>query len=130
MGLLTNQQQLAIQRLEVLGYEPGDPIYDPEQDVTLCMCRSRNGAPLIELVTPAQTNEPLSRLLKRKDDYIYHICFTTPTIGQGVDALQGEAQDRVIEVMPPKPAILFNNAKVAFYAVPGLGLIELLEQQG
>lgn len=130
IGLLTDQLELAGQRLEALGYVPGKPIYDPEQDVTLSMCKSLNNAPLIELVMPSPTNQALSRLLKRKGDYMYHICFVTPTIREGLAILQGKAEGRIVEVMPPKPAILFNYANVAFYSVPGLGLIELLEQGG
>ena len=70
----------------------------------------------------------LSRLLRRKDDYGYHVCFAVPSIEQGVRALDDGAPERVIEVMPPKPAVLFGGARVAFYSVPGLGLVELLEQ--
>src|SRR5690348_13538288 len=128
VGLLTGLPDLARGRLRLLGYDCGDPLYDPEQDVELCMCVGPAGAPRMELVTPKPTNLALSRLLKRKDDYGYHVCYTTPTIAAGIEALSDGSLDRIIEVMPPKPAILFNGARVAFYSVPGLGLIELLEQ--
>lgn len=128
MGLLTAQPELARDHLHNLNYECGDSIYDPLQDVDLCMCHSTRCGPRIELVTPRATNDALSRLLRRKDDYMYHVCFSTPSIPEGVRLLEKDAANRIIEVMPPKPAILFNGKRVAFYAVPGLGLIELLEQ--
>lgn len=128
MGLLTGLPDLARKHLMSLGYQAGMSIFDPEQNVTLCMCHNSNGAPRIELVTPSETNESLLRLLRRKDDYVYHICFSIPDISEGVLLLGRSSERRIIEVMPPKPAILFNGARVAFYSVPGLGLIELLEQ--
>lgn len=128
MGLLTAQPDLARDRLRVLAYVCGDPLYDPLQDVELCMCHGSNGAPSIELVTPRETNLALSRLLRRKDDYVYHVCLATPGFEAGLRALSLGGQDRIVEIMPPKAAILFNGARVAFFSVPGLGLVELLEQ--
>ncbi len=128
MGLLTGQPDLARARLRLLGYECGGSLYDPLQDVDLCMCHGSHGAPSMELVTPRQTNLGLSRLLRRKDDYVYHVCLTTPSFDAGLCSLGEGAQDRIIEIMPPKPAVLFAGARVAFFSVPGLGLVELLEK--
>lgn len=128
MGLLTGQPELARARLGLLGYACGEPVYDPLQDVELCMCTGPTGAPAIELVTPRPTNQGLSRLLRRKDDYGYHVCLTTSNLAQGVLALGDGSQDRVTEIMPPKAAVLFGGSRVAFLSVPGLGLVELLER--
>jgi hypothetical protein len=35
---------------------------------------------------------------------------------------------RVIQVSPPKPAVLFDHSPVGFYFVKGIGLVELLEK--
>ncbi len=129
VGLLTGQPEEAILRLKRLNYILGKTIYDPLQEVHLCMCEGMHGEPSIEIVTPAKENKALSGLLKRKDDYMYHVCYTTSSLSKGVDALTINESDRIIEVMPPKPAILFNGALVAFYSVSGMGLIELLEQK-
>jgi hypothetical protein len=128
VGLLTGQPDLARERLRLLGYQCGEPVYDPLQDVELCLCEGPPGTPRMELVTPRPTNLALSRLLRRKDDYGYHVCYRTPGFAEGVQALGGEDLQRIVEVMPPQPAILFGGARVAFYSVPGLGLVELLEQ--
>lgn len=128
LGLLTGQPELARRRLRVLGYECGPTLYDPRQDVDLCMCRGPDGAPPIELVTPRESNAGLTRMLKRKDAYGYHVCLITPNLELGAKALAAEEQERITEMAPPKPAVLFDGARVAFFAVPGLGLVELLEQ--
>jgi methylmalonyl-CoA/ethylmalonyl-CoA epimerase len=128
LGLLTGQPDLARSHLRQLGYQCGAAVYDPLQDVELCMCSGAAGAPAIELVTPRATNVGLSRLLKRKDDYAYHVCLVTPRLELGLRSLAPDEQHRIVEMAPPKPAVLFDGARVAFYAVPGLGLVELLER--
>ena len=129
VGLLTGQPEIARGRLRLLGYVCGEPVYDPLQDVELCMCDGPAGAPRMELVTPRPSNLSLSRLLRRKDDYGYHVCYAAPSMAEGLAALSDDSLDRIVEVMPPKPAILFGGARVAFLSVPGLGLVELLEQE-
>ena len=128
MGLLTREPDLARGHLRRLGYQCENALYDPLQDVELCMCTAANGAPAIELVTPRETNLSLSRLLRRKDDYAYHVCFTTNNLADGLKFLAEGAGSRIVEIMPPKPAVLFGGDRVAFYSVPGMGLVELLEQ--
>jgi len=128
IGLLTGQPEEAIKRLQALNYLPGEVVFDPLQEVELCMCIGQSGEPSIEIITPTKKNNSLSNLLKRRNDYMYHVCFTTPSFAQGLEALTVLDADRVFEITPPKPAVLFDGAKVAFYSVPGLGLVELLEQ--
>ena len=129
VGLLTDRPDDAKLRLQRLNYHLSETIFDPLQEVHLCMCDGTNGEPSIEIVTPTQNNISLSGLLKRKNDYMYHVCYTTPSFEQGIKALLINDTDRIVEVMPPKPAILFGGAHVAFYSVSGMGLIELLEQK-
>lgn len=129
VGLLTGQPKEAMSRLKIMNYKLGKIIFDPLQEVHLCMCEGVYGEPLIEIVAPAESNKSLSKLLKRKNDYMYHVCYTAPSISQGIEALKISKVDQIVEVMPPKPAVLFNGARVAFYLVSGMGLIELLEQK-
>jgi len=129
VGLLTAVPEKAIINLALLGYSPTKSLFDPEQDVSLTMCEGKRDAPRIELVTPANTNISLSRLLHRKDDYGYHICFTVPSIGAAIKQIEAAGARFVREVVPPKPAALFDGALVAFYLLPGIGLIELLESK-
>jgi len=128
VGLLTDQPETASRRLENAGYKPGRPVIDPLQHAMLQLCFGPPGAATIELITPERDNAALGRMLKRRGDYMYHVCFTTPTFEAGLATLADGDADRVSVVSPPTPAVLFDNARVAFYLVPGLGLIELLER--
>jgi len=127
MGLLTDQPELAAKHLEALGYVVGEFIFDPEQGVTLAMCKSQYGSPQIEIITPDKSNQSLYRLLQRKGDYIYHLCFEIQSLENVIDTLKEYFGDGIVQIVKPKPALLFNNARVAFYAVAGIGIIELVE---
>lgn len=58
---------------------------------------------------------------------MYHVCFAAPTFESAIEALTIDSSERLTLISPPKPAVLFGNARVAFYLVGGLGLVEILE---
>jgi methylmalonyl-CoA/ethylmalonyl-CoA epimerase len=125
-GLAVKRDKAACRFLESLGYTLGEKIYDPEQDVNLRLCVA-DKQPAVELVTPGNGEGPLTPILKRQSEAIYHICYEVSEAGTSIDALNA-AGHRVIQVVEPKPAILFEGRLVSFYQVLGFGLIELLEQ--
>lgn len=127
VGLLTDDPLPAQTRLQRLGYRPGRAVDDPLQLARLQMCEGPAGAPSIELVTPLPGNDGLARLFKRRNDHMYHVCFTAPDFETAQAALQLHPGEALTVVSPPKPALLFDNARVAFYLVSGMGLVEILE---
>jgi methylmalonyl-CoA/ethylmalonyl-CoA epimerase len=92
-------------------------VYDTEQKAELCMITTLEGV-LIELIS----GEQVANLLKKRITY-YHLCFETEDIFAEITRLQDLG---ALLVSNPKPAILFNNKKVAFLYV-SYGLIELVE---
>jgi methylmalonyl-CoA/ethylmalonyl-CoA epimerase len=128
VGLLTDRPDTAARRLAKAGYQPGPVVFDPLQQVTLQLCQGPSGSATVELVTPLPENAALGKLLRKRADYMYHVCFTTPGFETALEILADGDDDRIALVSPPTPAVLFNNARVAFYLVPGLGLVELLER--
>ena len=128
VGLLTDDPRSAARRLELAGFVAAESVFDPLQGATLQLCREANGTGMVELITPSAQNSGLHGLLKRRGDYMYHVCFEVSTLAEGERSLQLDADDRLIVVTPPREAILFDNRRVAFYAASGLGLVELLER--
>lgn len=128
IGLLTHQPDVAARRLRQAGYVAAESVFDPLQGATLQLCHAPDGAGIVELITPASDNSALRGLLKRRGDYMYHVCFEVPTLEEGTASLELDASDRLTVVIPPREAILFGNRRVAFYAASGLGLVELLER--
>lgn len=127
MGLLTDEPELAALRMQQAGYRLGPQVFDPLQLASLRMCEGPADSASIELVTPHANNTSLRRLLERRGDYMYHICFAVSTFTAGLAQLSLGTDDRIVVLSEPKPALLFDNSLVAFYVVPGLGLVELLE---
>lgn len=128
VGLLTDDPHQSLLRLEALGYRPGRAVEDPLQLARLQMCQGQAGSAAIELVTPLPGNEALARLFKRRGDHMYHVCFTAPDFETALARLRQRPDEPITVVSPPKPALLFDNARVAFYLVGGLGLVEILER--
>ena len=127
VGLLVGSLELAQRSLAKLGYVVNREAFDQKQNATLCLCRASSSAPMIEIVVPAPDNKGLQRLLRTKGDHGYHVCFSTPNLDSTIEELTKDPTVRAIEVSPPTPAIIFDNARVAFFIVSGLGLIELVE---
>lgn len=126
MGLALRKEDEALKFLNGLGYTPSDKVYDPEQKVNLRICE-QDGFPAVELVT-AHDGEggPLTSILKKHTELIYHTCFETQDLEKTLEAMENDGL-RVLPVASPKPAILFGGRKVSFYTVMGYGLIEILE---
>ena len=92
-------------------------VFDKLQNAYLNILKLSNGIQ-IELIS----GEIVKNLLSKGITY-YHICFTIKEITKTIEFLKNSG---AILVSEPKPAILFNNKKVAFLYTP-IGLIELLE---
>lgn len=101
------------ENFDVKSYTP--TIYDPLQDASLIMVETKDLN--IELVS----GKVVEKFVAKNISY-YHSCYEVENLEE---AIEGFTQS--ILISPPKPAILFNNRRVAFLHTP-LGLVELLEQ--
>jgi len=90
----------------------------------------QQNAELVLLTLADETNieliagKPVENLLKKNITW-YHICFEVDDINAEIARLVSEG---AFLISPPKPAILFNNRKVAFLNV-SYGMIELLNSK-
>jgi methylmalonyl-CoA/ethylmalonyl-CoA epimerase len=125
LGLALRDREQATPFLVGLGYNVGSFIYDPEQNVWLSLCHCPD-KPCIELIAPADGQSPIHRMLKREESVMYHTCYAAREPSESVQAMRS-AGLVVVEVSPPKPAVLFSGAPVSFYYVDGFGLIELMK---
>ena len=125
-GLALQDDRDALVVLASLGYRAGPLIHDPIQDVRLRLCTS-DSMPAVEIVMPGDAPGPLSGILKRQDQLLYHTCYEVDS-RESVLAAWDDADLRMVEVLPPTPAILFGGRKVSFHTVMGFGLVELLDR--
>lgn len=126
LGLLTDNPEAASIALSTLGYFVAEPVVDPLQDVILRMADGGPQTARIEIITPRSLEGPLANLLKRRGDYMYHSCFGVMNV-EIVTRKLAEVGLRVVTLSAPKPAILFDNAKVSFHSIEGIGLVEFIE---
>jgi methylmalonyl-CoA/ethylmalonyl-CoA epimerase len=125
LGLAVSEPQRAIRFLGGLGYDTGVVTYDALQQVNLMMCRHHD-MPDVEVIFPGETPGPIDKLLAVNGECVYHLCYETDNL-QIVLAEMQQDNNRLICISHPKPAVLFANRQVSFYAVRGFGLIEILE---
>ena len=94
-----------------------DIIFDRDQNASLCIVKIRNGLD-VELIS----GKPVENLLAKGITY-YHLCYETAELEEELLQLTNKG---AVLISAPKPAVLFNNRKVAFVYLP-YGVLELLE---
>jgi methylmalonyl-CoA/ethylmalonyl-CoA epimerase len=93
-------------------------IFDPEQDANLVLLTLEDGTNL-ELISGPRVGS-----LVKKGISFYHLCFEVEDIEREIERLLSQG---ALLISPAKPALLFDDRKVAFLKV-SYGIIELLEK--
>lgn len=119
IGIACKDIDLEIQRIKKIHdvVSISEIIFDKNQNAYLCLIEIKNSLS-IELVSGKQ----VENLLKKRISY-YHLCYETQNIKDEIKRLVNLGGTILSE---PKPAILFNNRKVAFLML-SYGIVELLE---
>ena len=123
-GLIVSDIDTSIDRFKSFNYEMVIKDKDELQQAELSILENKHSR--IELVCPFADNESLNKLLRNKSDNGYHLCFEV----QDIDLTCKELKKNKIvlyEFSKPKPAKIFQQRRVAFYYINGMGLIEFLE---
>lgn len=124
LGLAVTTPEKASCFLKGLGYIIGECVYDEIQNVNLILCKAAT-MPDVELIYRANSPGPIDNILKDFPEIIYHLCYSCSSIETSLGKMR--AENRVMQIAPPAPAILFLNKTVSFYRVVGFGIIEILE---
>lgn len=126
-GLAVKRPEHARALLTGLGYRIGEPIFDPEQNVNLCM-GEHDTMPQVEIIYSGGLPGPIDKMVARHGSgIVYHLCYVTNDL-QNTLARIAEANLDCICVAPEKPAILFDEKPVSFYLISGVGLIEIINE--
>lgn len=105
------------------GYKEEISIFDPEQDVDVCVLRNE-GMPCVELLAPHDEQSPINNILKKSGATPYHICYEVDNMEESISLLKKE---RFLPVSKPKVSNAFNNHRVCFLIKKDIGLIEIIE---
>lgn len=108
---------------ESLGYQRGEIIHDPLQDVNICFL-THPTMPLVELLSPADDNSPIIQILNKVGTTPYHTCYVVDNLEEAIKAFR---KQKYVIVAKPKNACAIENRRVTFLYNPQMGLIELVE---
>lgn len=108
---------------ELLGYERGEIIHDPLQNVNICFL-SHPTMPLVELLSPIDDTSPVVQTLNKVGTSPYHTCYVVNNLDEAINKFR---EQRYIVVAKPKKACAIENRRVSFLYNPNMGLIELVE---
>lgn len=84
-----------------------------------------NQGVLVELISPLDSDSPITNVLKKVGNSAYHICYEVDDIDIKIAELR---KIRFIVIEKPSKAIAINDQRVAFLYNPKYGLLELLEK--
>lgn len=88
----------------------------------------------LEILTPTSDDSPIVNFLKKKGPGLHHLCFEVQNLDEASLAMKEMGFEMV---SPPTPCeaydinlsrIAKNKTRIAFFFIPGLILIELIEK--
>ena len=105
------------------GYRRSATVFDHIQNVNICWL-TKEGAPIVELLSPVDETSPVCRTLEKNGVTPYHCCYVVDNIEEAVSALR---KQRYILIGKPAEAVAFCGSRVCFLYNKNVGLIELVE---
>jgi hypothetical protein len=126
-GLSVRVFEQARRFLEGSGYTVTTAVFDPQQGVNLAMAENPT-MPKVEIIWPAaETSSSLEKMVrKHPGGVIYHACYVAESLERSLAAMAAADLNPVC-MSAAKPAVLFGLTPVAFYTIPGMGLVELID---
>ncbi len=97
-------------------------VIDPIQKARLTLYSNFSNS-YIELIQPLETSSFTWNALQKNGNHYHHICYEADTLASVLDIT---SKYKMIEVLKPVPAVLFNNKLVCFYFNRNKQLVEFL----
>ena len=126
IGYAVKKIDAAIRSFEDLGYQFEPIISDTDRNIKIAF--GEKDGYRIELVTPLDKTmpSPVDIYLSKIGPTPYHICYQSEDLESDIEQLR---KLKYIVINEPKPAIAFNNKRVAFLMCIGFGLIEIVDKE-
>jgi methylmalonyl-CoA/ethylmalonyl-CoA epimerase len=127
VGVGTTDFEGTIQTYEALGHRLRHRVDDALLNVRVAfMSCPGGGGPWIEVLAPLGDDGPLRALIARKAlPSPYHTCYAVELLETATTELRDMG---FLPVGQARPALAFENARVAFFYHSAVGLVELVER--
>ena len=129
LGMAVSDIDKSIASFKGLGWIlDGEIVDDKLRNVKLAFLKRCESDEIIELVSPTDEKSPVTNTLKAMKNVPtpYHICYKVRDLDKTIEILKGRG---FILTDPSKPAVAFEDRRVAFLLSRDSGLLELLEEE-
>ena len=126
-GLACKDLAKTAKLLEECGYTIGPFVNETGQKVVLSICL-HPVLPCIEIVFAEGNDNPIHKIIEKKDMRIYHTCYEVPNRHDALQKIRNQGY-RFVTVSPAKNTILFNGDSVSFHFIKEFDLFEILEKK-
>jgi methylmalonyl-CoA/ethylmalonyl-CoA epimerase len=110
---------------KMLFEEKVNDVIDPIQNARLTLYKNFSDS-YIELIQPLNEQSFTWNSLQKFGNHFNHFCYTVSNL-QEMEKVATE--NKLIQVLAPVPAVLFNNKKVAFYYSRNKQVVEFLIEE-
>ena len=129
VGYITNSIEESIVEFRYLGYKlcEGGIFDDSNQNCRICMLSSSIDGNKIELVEPFPNNFQMSKLLKKRGNSVYHICYEVEDIHDCYKTFC--SKEGWMNIFEPKVAIALENRLITYFYNIKIGFVEFLNSK-
>lgn len=125
IGYLTGCIKDAVMAFRVLGYFNGEIVDDDIQQTHICFLFKEDEIP-IELVQPFEDNHSMQRMLSKRGDGPYHVCYSVDDINLKYEELVNEDW---IPLFKPVAASALGGRLICYFFKREVGLVEFVNNR-
>lgn len=126
IGYLTDSIEETIKIFAPLGYhQVGDIVNDDTQRTKICFINKLNETP-IELVQPYEDNRTMQKMLSKRGNGPYHLCYTVDDITSAYEEL---IEKDWLPLFKPVAAPALGNRLICYFFKQEVGYIELVNKK-
>src|SRR5215469_9801106 len=87
-GLAVRRPHEACKFVALLGYQSGETVFDPSQNVYLQLC-THSSHSAVEIIWPGEATSPVDKLAQRyASGIVYHLCYETDDLSAAIAGLE------------------------------------------
>ena len=126
IGYLTNSIEETQQVFALMGYTGGDKIINDDTQRTRISFVNKEGETPIELVQPYDDNRTMQRMLSKRGNGPYHLCFSVEDLNKEYRRL---VEEDWLPLFEPVAAPALGNRLICYFIKQEVGYIELVNQK-